>query len=262
MAFKGKLIGGALGFFIGGPIGAILGAVAGHQADRFSKSAPDAESPRVRISQVLHPPQPPADETSIRLVVSVTVLAAKLSIADGVSSPVEFEAFRRKFLSNSELGKEMTDIFNQAKQDTHGYEECAQQIASLVGKDRGQLLTILEILVVVASADHTYDRAEQQFINRIATIFGIETTVVRQLEAMYSAVVHVTKVDPYEVLGVSRSASDASVRASYRSLVKASHPDAAKARGMPEDLIKICEDRMKNINSAYDKIRKERNLPR
>lgn len=54
--------------------------------------------------------------------------------------------------------------------------------------------------------------------------------------------------DPYEVLGVSRDASDEEVKRAYRALAKKYHPDLH-----PGD--KEAERRMKEINDAYDRIK-------
>ena len=51
--------------------------------------------------------------------------------------------------------------------------------------------------------------------------------------------------DPYEVLGVSRSASDADIKKTYRRLVKETHPDLN-----PGD--KKVEQRFKELSAAYD----------
>ena len=54
--------------------------------------------------------------------------------------------------------------------------------------------------------------------------------------------------DPYEVLGVSRDASDEEVKKAYRKLAKQYHPDVN-----PGD--KTAEEKMKEINAAYDAIK-------
>ena len=54
--------------------------------------------------------------------------------------------------------------------------------------------------------------------------------------------------DPYEVLGVSRDASDEEIKKAYRQLAKKYHPDVN-----PGD--KNAEAKMKEVNAAYDAIK-------
>ena len=57
--------------------------------------------------------------------------------------------------------------------------------------------------------------------------------------------------NPYEVLGISESASDEEVKAAYRALAKKYHPDNYAADNPLADL---AEEKMKEINEAYDTI--------
>lgn len=58
-------------------------------------------------------------------------------------------------------------------------------------------------------------------------------------------------IDPYRVLGVSQSATDAEITAAYRRLAKKYHPDLH-----PGD--RQAEEKMKELNAAYDQIKKWR----
>ena len=56
--------------------------------------------------------------------------------------------------------------------------------------------------------------------------------------------------DPYEILGVSKDASDDDVKAAYRELAKKYHPD----KYIDNPLADLAAEKMKEINEAYDKI--------
>ena len=56
--------------------------------------------------------------------------------------------------------------------------------------------------------------------------------------------------DPYEILGVSKDASDDDVKAAYRELAKKYHPD----KYIDNPLADLAAEKMKEINEAYDKM--------
>ena len=60
--------------------------------------------------------------------------------------------------------------------------------------------------------------------------------------------------DPYEVLGISPSATDDEVKSAYRALARKYHPDNYAG----SDLADLAGEKMKEINEAYDTIQRER----
>lgn len=60
--------------------------------------------------------------------------------------------------------------------------------------------------------------------------------------------------NPYEILGVSPSATDEEIKLAYRALVKKYHPD--NYAGSP--LADLASEKMSEINSAYDTITEQR----
>jgi DnaJ-domain-containing protein 1 len=65
-----------------------------------------------------------------------------------------------------------------------------------------------------------------------------------------------TNKDPYEVLGVLRSASFEEVRRAYRELASKYHPD--KVSHLAKEFQDMANEKLKEINGAWEKIRREK----
>ena len=233
MSVWGKVSGAAAGLFVAGPVGALVGAVAGHFfLDRDS-------------------------DPGVTFTIAIIALAGKMARADGVVTEEEFEVFRRVFgVPPAEEGN-VRRIFNLARQDIAGFEHYAGQIARLFVGNPAMLEDILDGLFEIAKADGVLHPCEAKFLERVAEIFGFAPNEFRRIRASHFAP---ELTDPYVILGVSYVADDEELKQTYRRLVRENHPDSLMARGVPAEFIKLANDKLAAINSAYEKIQSERGL--
>jgi DnaJ like chaperone protein len=218
---------------MGGPIGALVGAVAGHFI--FDREA----------------------DPGIVFTIAVIALAGKMAKADGAVSDAELDAFARVFRVPPQEEGNVRRIFNLARQDVAGYESYAQQIARLYVGNPAVLEDVLDGLFEIAKADGVLHPAEAAFLERVADIFGFAPNEYRRIRASHFAP---ELTDPYVILGVSYVAGPEEIKQTYRRLVRENHPDRLMARGVPAEFVKLANDKLAAINSAYEKIRDERGL--
>jgi len=233
MSVWGKVSGAAAGLLVGGPVGALVGAVAGHFF--FDREA----------------------DPGVTFTMAIIALAGKMAQADGIATEEEFAIFRRVFGVPPEEENNVRRIFDLTRQDIAGYEAYAGQIAQLFVGNPAMLEDILDGLFEIAKSDGVLHPAESSFLERVAEIFGFSPNEFRRIRASHFAP---ELTDPYVILGLSYVADENEIRQTYRRLVRENHPDKLIARGVPEEFVKLANDKLAAINTAYAKILGERGL--
>ncbi len=242
MSIWGKVIGGVAGFAIGGPFGALLGAFAGHAMDRARERAGGAGTTANR---------------QVVFTMAVIVLAAKMAKADGRVTRDEIDAFKRIFRIPPAEMKEVGKLFNAAAEDATGFEPYARQIAQMFAHQPAVLEELLGGLFHIAKADGTVHTGELEYLRQVGAIFGIDGHAFERVHAGHMGA---DAGDPYEVLGLTREATDAQVKTAYRKRSREYHPDTLIAQGLPQEFIDLATEKMAAINTSYDRIEKERGL--
>ncbi|MEL7115270.1 MAG: DnaJ family molecular chaperone, partial [Pseudomonadota bacterium] len=147
---------------------------------------------------------------------------------------------------------EAARVFNLARQDVAGFDDYARRIGAMFEADSSVLCDLMDGLFHIAIADGEYHPNEDDFLHKVARIFGMDDLAFRRVRARFVAD---AAPDPYDVLGVAPDTPVADIQKAWRALVRETHPDAMTARGLPEEAVKIAEKRLVALNRAWDEIK-------
>lgn len=274
-----KILFTTLGWAQFGPLGGLLGYFLGRaiSPDRIGKT-------EYRIGgdgQVHHRGPFRNNGTQDDINVALLVLIAAVMRADGEVKKAELD-YVKKFLLNNygeELGKQYLGILRDlVKPDTNiDLIGICQQIK--VNTDYTTRYHMVDFLFGLASSDGFYTQDENTVMKEIANWLGINS---RDYVSMFTR--HVNngsysgnyqsgrssysggssysrtsyKEDPYQVLGLTNSATDDEVKKAYRRLAMKYHPD--KVESMGEEVKKNAEAQFRKINEAYEQIKTARGM--
>jgi DnaJ like chaperone protein len=267
----GKIIGGMAGFAMGGPFGAVLGAALGHAAESgglaqlggtlgqgartgFGFQGSMGFSP-ARLAALL-------GQREQVFAICVVVLSAKLAKCDGTVNRAEIDAFKRHFRIPPESASDVGRLFDQARDSTEGYQEYALQLGESFADNLGMLEDVLAALFAIAGADGPVNAREQEYLRGVARGFELSAAAWERASGggPRRAQTSQDQQDPYEVLGVPRTATDIELRAVWKRLMRENHPDSLASRGVPPEFIARAGDKVARINAAWDRIKRERGL--
>jgi DnaJ like chaperone protein len=190
-------------------------------------------------------------ERSVAFTIGVIALGAKLAKADGAVTRGEVAMFRSIFTIPPGEEANAARVFNLARQDVAGFDAYARKIAAMFPARDPVLQDLLEGLFHVAIADGDFHPAEEAFLHEVARIFGLTEACFRALKAR---VVPSAEPDPLAVLELPETAGIDEARSAFRRMVRDSHPDALRARGVPEEAVRVAEARLKALNAAWEAV--------
>jgi DnaJ like chaperone protein len=186
--------------------------------------------------------------------IGVIALSAKMAKADGVVTRSEVDAFCRIFAIPAGENRNVARLYNLAKQDVAGFDSYARDVARLLADDPMMLEGVLDGLFDIARADGAVHERELAYLAEVARIFGFDENAFARVRTRHV----IDGVDPYIILEADRSWDRERLQRQYRRLVLENHPDRLIARGVPEEFIRIANDRLAAINAAWDMVERRR----
>jgi DnaJ like chaperone protein len=256
MSWWGKIIGGACGYLLGGPLGALLGAAVGHQYDR--------QTSVVRGSGRREHAQ------SAFFAASFSVMG-HLCKADGRISEYEIELARSvmdRMALNSEQRRVAMNLFRRGKEPNFPLDSVLAQMREECRRRPMLLGMFVEIQLSAALADGALTAQEDEALRYICARLGILPQVYERLARMAGAARggagpgpggrDLSLDDAYAMLGVPSTAGEAEVKRAYRRLLSQHHPDKLAAQGLPEEMMRIANEKTQEIRRAYERIQAAR----
>ncbi len=256
-----KYLGASLGWSFGGPIGAIIGFVLGSVIDGFAGKNLRIEGPLGgsggygNTRTTTRGRRTTSSTKSGDFEMSLLVLSAVVIKADGKIDERELNYVRNHFtqMYGATRAKHAFKLFNGIikKNDISTRQVCLQIRQQMTHASRLQLL---HYLFNIAKADRFVTESEVNIIHKIARYLYISNHDFESIKAMFYSGIK----NAYKVLEIDKSVTDAEVKKAYRKLVKKHHPD--KLQHLGKEHLKGAEEKFRQIQKAYDDIKKERNL--
>jgi len=145
-------------------------------------------------------------------------------------------------------------VFNEAKNSNYSVEDFASQFYQINSGQPAVLHSFLDVLFRVAAADKVLHPAEEDALKKVKDIFQISDKQFNDIKSIYF-----TDVDRYyKLLSCSVDSSNDEIKKSYKKLVRDFHPDTIVSKGLPEEFTEFASSRFREIQEAYEKVRKER----
>ena len=255
-----KVIGVIAGYYFFGFFGALIGLFIGSFIDRIRSYGTGALNPL---------------QNALRQAVfleTVFISMGKLAKADGHVSQHEIdhvEQFMQKLEMSAEHRKQAIALFKKGADPAFDIWPTYQRFMAVCGHTKNLKEVLLVYLIVMALADGQFHPSEEALLTNIAAHLGYGPDAFRHLMEMVLNQTHFAGGqtatasaldDAYKALGVGKESTDAEIKRAYRKLISQYHPDKLIGQGLPEDMIAMATEQAKEIQLAYDLIRKNRNM--
>ena len=256
MSWWTSVLGGALGYMIGGPLGAMLGvAFAGNLSKGKSNFRGSASDYR------------PGDQQRVQAAFFSSVFSVMGYIAkvDGKVSKSEI-LLAQQVMQHMQLSEDMQkaakELFNQGKQNDFNLDEVLEQFRTESHRRTHLVRMFLEIQIQATYADGVFDDKEYDALKYIAQKLRFPIHELERLIQQFSVASgkssKLTIDDAYVILGADKNLTDKELKTAYRRLLSQHHPDKLVAKGLPEEMTKMANEKTQEIISAYELIKKHR----
>ncbi|WP_103582645.1 TerB family tellurite resistance protein [Campylobacter concisus] len=212
-----------------------------------------------------------ADVDEAKFLVS---LLAKVAKSDGRVSELEarlitqvLDDLSQKVSGVSGVREYLKEVYKSQKENVDNAYETARNYKSAFNLNYDICVARLTFFLNLAYIDGEFNKSEQDVIRNIAYGFGIDKDtldeIILKFDNFYSSRFKtnsntgIEKNDPFEVLGLSKSANFDEVKLRYKELVRQYHPDILMGRGESKEVIESSTKKLQEINEAYGRLKEK-----
>ncbi|MBK53081.1 MAG: molecular chaperone DjlA [Candidatus Marinimicrobia bacterium] len=229
-----KLLFGALGWAMFGPIGGILGYSLGAQSNSYSKYSKNTKSGDFGAA--------------------LLILLAAVMKADGKILKSELDYVKNFLINNfgKAHAKQALKMLKELLNKDFPLNQVCEQIQQ--NMDHPSRLQLMHVLFGLSASDGEVHPEEIRVIKTIGNYLNINAKDFESIQAMF----YRDTESAYKVLEIDKSAKDTEIKKAYRKMAIKYHPD--KVGHLGEDFQKMAEEKFKQLNEAYQKIKSNRNI--
>lgn len=200
---------------------------------------------------------------------AVFMLLAKLAKADGRIHENEIlyvNSLFDQFHLVGERREYCKAAFRRAKDDSYSIYDYATDFVQNSHCDASVVETLYGILWNLAGADGQYSKEELEILQNLPRYLGLDPAYYRweYSRRLGGSSSYNDTEENYEdfcaILGVKASATEAELKAAYRTKAREYHPDRLKAQGVTDAMLEEGNAQMARINEAWEKIKELRGI--
>lgn len=287
MSMWGKILGALFGFmFFKHIAGAIFGLIIGHFFDKAYRQDFNQLGGFGRFFT-----DPNSLKQQAIFFHSLFSALGHLAKSDGKVTDREIQiatALMDEMRLTGDARREAQDAFREGKARDFPLVETLKGFYDASHGRRDILQVFLEILIQAAFADGQLSQEEYNVLEKVAKPLGFRRRDLDYLISMYEAEIrfrqrggqrthggtgrrqqgasgqHSTYSeqqsvdDAYQILGVSSSDDEKTIKRAYRKRMAEHHPDKLVSKGLPEQAMEIAKKKAQDIQSAYELIKQKR----
>lgn len=261
MSWLGKLIGAVIGWlFFRHPLGVLFGVAVGHMIDSGAFGL-----------------RPIGDSGVSRgFIAPLFGLLGAISKADGRVSEAEIAAVEQLMLRmrlEAEQRRMAIAMFNAGKQAEFAVHKAIADLKGWTQGRRDHAYILLDLVLDLVGAEGAPAAPKLALLKQLAWALRVDERELAALAAMKGFVwarpggeerryappprgTTTAGPDPYWVLGLPQDAQEGEIKRAYRKLMSEHHPD--KLGDVPDALRQRAEERAREINAAYERIKSAR----